>query len=278
MVYQVQYRHNPFEVVKMNLTPIALSILISACAIAPAFAGSAPAAPAAAVVAPAVVVSSPATDAEAKSARVGFEKNTKAKSTSSAATPIPGLYEIIVDGQAVYTDKTGRFLIQGNIIDTEASKNITEERLSMINRVDIKTLPLGDAMKVVHGTGARTLVAFEDANCGYCKKLAPELEKLQNVTIYIFPVGILGPDSLIKAQAIVCAQQPIKLWDDAMANRLGNYSVDASCKAASSIERNTKLFAAIGLRGTPGILFADGGRLPGYAAAETIEARLAATK
>ena len=100
--------------------------------------------------------------------------------------------------------------------------------------------------------------------------------KLTNVTIYTLPVGILGPNSMMKAQAIVCAKDPAKLWNDAMTDQIGSYSVEAGCKAVATVERNTKLMGAIGLRGTPAILFADGTHIPGFVGADVLETRLKA--
>lgn len=218
--------------------------------------------------------SSVTADKDAKAARAGFEKITKAKVGAASPSLIPGLYELVIDGQIVYADKTGRFMLQGNIIDLEQKKNVTESRLALLNKVDLKTLPLSEAIKVVRGNGSRTMVTFEDPNCGFCKRLAPELAKLTNVTIFTLPVGILGQDSQIKAQAIVCSKEPAKLWSEAMAGQLASYSVSAGCKAADSIDRNTKLMSSMGLRGTPAMLFTDGSRLPGFVAADAIEAKL----
>ena len=48
-------------------------------------------------------------------------------------SPMPGLYEIRVNGTEIfYTDAEGNFLIQGNLIDTKQRRNLTEERIDKL--------------------------------------------------------------------------------------------------------------------------------------------------
>ena len=50
--------------------------------------------------------------------------NVKVKSVSVA--PVPGLYEVLVGNEIFYTDASGKYLIQGEIIELASGKNITE--------------------------------------------------------------------------------------------------------------------------------------------------------
>ena len=58
------------------------------------------------------------------------------------------------------------------------------------------------------GSGKRRLAVFGDPNCGYCKRLERDLVALKDVTIYTVVYPVLGPDSLDKPRAIVCAPNP----------------------------------------------------------------------
>ena len=52
-------------------------------------------------------------------------------------TPMPGLFEVRVDGTDIYyTDASGHFLLQGQLIDTRNQRNLTEERLQKIMAID----------------------------------------------------------------------------------------------------------------------------------------------
>src|SRR6185295_9570132 len=43
-------------------------------------------------------------------------------------TPIPGLYELRVGTDLLYTDEQGQYVIQGSVIDTKTRTNLTEAR------------------------------------------------------------------------------------------------------------------------------------------------------
>ncbi|MCP5282404.1 MAG: DsbC family protein, partial [Rhodoferax sp.] len=61
-------------------------------------------------------------------------------------TPINGLYEIRVNGTDIlYTDAEGNYLIQGNLIDTRARRNLTEERVEKLSAIAFDSLPVKDA-------------------------------------------------------------------------------------------------------------------------------------
>ena len=102
------------------------------------------------------------------------------------STPMTGLYEVRVGTDLFYTDAKGSYLIQGELIDTKAKRNLTEDRMNQLTAVDFKQLPLKDAITIVHGKGERKMAIFEDPNCGYCKRFEKDLQSVDNVTIYLF--------------------------------------------------------------------------------------------
>jgi len=69
-----------------------------------------------------------------------------------------------------------------------------------------------DAIVWKNGTGARKLVVFSDPNCGYCKRLEVDLQKLKNVTVYTFLIPVLGPESGEKSKNIWCSKDQAKAW------------------------------------------------------------------
>ena len=176
-------------------------------------------------------------------------------------TPMTGLFEIRVDGNEIYyTDTTGNFLLQGQLIDTRTQRNLTDERLQKITSIDFKTLPIKDAITIVRGNGERKLAVFEDPNCGYCKRFERDLAKLDNITVYLFLYPILGKDSQDKSKAIWCAKEPAKSWQDWMLHE--QTPVAATCDTAA-LKRNLDFGQKYKITGTPTSLFIDGTRLPG---------------
>ncbi|MCX7741738.1 MAG: DsbC family protein, partial [Tepidimonas sp.] len=64
-------------------------------------------------------------------------------------TPMPGLFEVRLGTDLLYTDAQGNYLIQGVLIDTRARVNLTEERLDKLTAIAFDELPLKDAFTVV---------------------------------------------------------------------------------------------------------------------------------
>lgn len=188
-------------------------------------------------------------------------------------TPMNGLYEIRVnESDILYTDAEGNFLLQGNLIDTRAKRNLTEERIEKLSAIDFDALPLKDAFTQVRGNGKRKLAVFEDPNCGYCKRFEKDLQKVNDVTIYTFLIPILSADSVEKSKNIWCAKDKSKAWLDWMVRE--QPAVKASCDT-SALERNLAFSKKYKITGTPTVFFANGTRVPGAISAQEIEKQLA---
>jgi thiol:disulfide interchange protein DsbC len=179
-------------------------------------------------------------------------------------TTYGNFYEAVLsNGDIVYVDPTGTFLISGSLIDIKAKKNVTAARLNELQRIDFSDLPLANAVKQVRGTGKRTLVTFEDPNCVFCKKLAKDLVNLKDTTIYTFMIPILAADSADKSKAIWCAQDRAKAWTDWMVDGKLPASV-GTCD--NPIAKNGDLAHKLHVNGTPTMFLVDGNRLGGYVA------------
>ena len=191
-------------------------------------------------------------------------------------TPMNGLYEIRVNGNEIfYTDADGGFLIQGSLIDARLKKNLTEERVEKLNVVAFDSLPLKDAFTIVRGNGKRKLAVFEDPNCGYCKRFERDMQKVSDVTIYMFLYPILSPDSTEKSKSVWCAKDKVKAWTDMMVR---DQSVAAGNCDSAALTRNIEFGKKHRVTGTPTLIFADGSRVPGAISAQQVEKLLAEAK
>ncbi len=191
-------------------------------------------------------------------------------------SPMPGLYEVRVNGHDIfYTDAEGNYLLQGNLIDTRQRRNLTEERVEKLSEIDFDSLPLKDAFTLVRGNGKRKLAVFEDPNCGYCKRFERDLQKVDNVTVYLFLYPILGNDSVEKSKNIWCAKERARAWNDWMLR--DKPITDASCDTAA-IVRNVEFGRKHRITGTPTLVLADGTRVPGAVTAQQLEKFLSDVK
>jgi thiol:disulfide interchange protein DsbC len=199
--------------------------------------------------------------------------NAKVRSVSPA--PVSGLYEVLVGNDIFYTDSTGKYLIQGEIIELATGKNITEQRQSDLNRIKWSDLSQANAIKTVRGNGSRQLAVFSDPNCGYCKRLEKSLQQLDNVTIYTYLIPILSPDSAQKSKQIWCSADPYKSYIDWMINGIAP-SGKSDC--SNPLDKNMAFAKSYGITGTPTLFFTDGSRFPGAVQITDIEKKFSSLK
>ena len=191
-------------------------------------------------------------------------------------TPIPGVYELRLGTDVVYTDEQGNHLIQGSLIDTRTRINLTDVRVNKLSAIDFASLPLKDALVWKQGTGARRIAVFADPNCGYCKKFEAELQNVKDVTVYTFLMPILGGDSPEKSKNIWCAKDSTRAWRDWMLDGTAPARSMAACD--TPMQRNVALGRKHKVNGTPALVFEDGTRIPGALSAEQIEKQLIASR
>ncbi len=188
-------------------------------------------------------------------------------------TPMDGLYEVRINQSEIfYTDAGGNFIIQGNLIDTKARVDLTEQRVEKLTAIEFKDLPLKDAFTIVRGNGKRKVAVFEDPNCGYCKRFERDLAKVDNVTVHVFLYPILSQDSADKSRHIWCAKDKGKAFLDWMVRDVTPPA--ANCDA-SALVRNVEFGKKMRITGTPTLIFANGNRVPGAIPQERIEKLLA---
>ena len=167
-------------------------------------------------------------------------------------------------GQIIYTDEKLNYIIaEGVLVDAKTKKNITEERMAELTKIDFNSLPLDQAIKVVKGDGSRKLVIFSDVDCPYCKRLERnEMVNITDVTVYTFlyPIEQLHPDAANKSKLIWCAKDRVKAWDDWIMRDILPKTAGA-CDVP--LEKIGELARKLGVTSTPTLIFSDGKRMLG---------------
>ena len=190
-------------------------------------------------------------------------------------TPMPGLFEVRVGMDIYYTDPDGSYIIHGTLIDTKQQRNLTEERTEKLLTVPFESLPVKDAFVLVRGNGKRKIAVFEDPNCPYCKRFERDMQKINDVTVYMFLYPILGPDSGDKSRNMWCSKDRGAAWLDQMLRDKASPSTTCDTTA---IARNLEFGRKYKISGTPTMILADGRRVPGALPAAEIEKLLAEAK
>ena len=101
------------------------------------------------------------------------------------------------------------------------------------------------------------------------------MQKVDNVTFYMFLYPILGPDSVTKSNNLWCAKDKAKAWQDYMVR---DQAVVAATCDTTAIARNVEFGKKFKITGTPTMFFVDGSRVPGAIDAAQVEKMLAAAK
>ena len=220
--------------------------------------------PVSAIVAAVLLLTSSLAIANEAALRKAFQKKFPDMTIESVArTPFAGLYEVVFDGQIIYTDEKMSFLMSGNLFDLRGTseRNLTRERRDQIAARELKKFQ-ANAIKRVKGDGRRVVYTFEDPNCGYCRKLQEELGRMTNITIYTFLLPILSPDSTEKSKSVWCAPDRAKAWDALMSGRATLPAAPQSC--STPLEENQSLAQRFNVRGTPAVYLANGRQVGGY--------------
>jgi thiol:disulfide interchange protein DsbC len=189
-------------------------------------------------------------------------------------SPINGILEVEVQGQIIYATSDARYVLLGNLLDTKNKVNLTQEKVEKIQTVKWSDLPTSNALLWQKGkfNPKRQIAIFADPNCGFCKKMEQELQKLENITVHTFLVPILSPDSLTKAVDIWCQPKNTEVWRDWMLNHKTPPPAMSNCK--NPVQGNAELARKLGINGTPAIIFMDGSRNNGLITADELSSKI----
>jgi thiol:disulfide interchange protein DsbC len=194
-----------------------------------------------------------------------------------SASPLEGMYQVMVGSNVAYVTADGRFFIQGEIYDLESLENVTENtrasaRVGLLGSVDSSEMIV---FRPASGDVKHTVTIFTDIDCGYCRQFHREIEQVNALGIevhYLFyPRTGPNTESWEKADKVWCANDRNAALTRA---KLGGSVPDNQC-AETPISAHFTLGQRVGVRGTPAI-FAEngeliGGYLPPNALAERLE-------
>lgn len=191
--------------------------------------------------------------------KVFAEKLPEAKIIAVRKLPYGGLYEVAVqrqDGFAVYySDASAQLILVGNLIETRTDRDLTEERLRVLARIDWNRLPFQWAITTKRGDGRRKIAIFSDPNCPFCRKFEKDLAGIDNITVHIFMWAVIKPESVRQTKSVWCSRDRAKTWNDLM---LRNIEPTAPTDCENPIEELIALGKRLGGTSTPTWFLPDG--------------------
>ncbi|MGA9422518.1 MAG: DsbC family protein [Rhodanobacteraceae bacterium] len=187
----------------------------------------------------------------------------KARIDAVEESPLPGFRQALVGDQLIYVSDDGRFLLQGTLYDTTSKRDLTGARLAIEQKSKVDAVPKSKRIVFAPGKPKYKVTVFTDLDCGYCRKLhsqiAEYLRRGIEVDYLFFPRTGIGSPSYDKAVSVWCAKDRKAAFTAAKA---GHDPVSAKCP--NPVAEEFRLGVAVGVRGTPTILAADGTKIGGY--------------
>lgn len=101
---------------------------------------------------------------EAAALLTGFGQNIKVLGIRTS--PFKAVWEVDIEAdgkkELLYIDLTKKFIFAGSLLDAKERKNLTQERLSELNKVDVSKIPLSDALVLGDKNARNRLIVFDD--------------------------------------------------------------------------------------------------------------------
>ncbi|HEX2720183.1 MAG TPA: DsbC family protein, partial [Candidatus Deferrimicrobium sp.] len=180
-----------------------------------------------------------------------------------APGPFPGVWEVdVVQGgktYPLYLDYSLKYLFNGQFIRLSDMANLTGLRYQDLNRVDVASIPVQDAIRIGSKAAKKTVIVLSDPTCHFCIKLHGEMKKAvakdADVAFLVMPYPRNRNDkaTYLKCQAVVCSKSE-KLLDDAFA---GKEIPEAACKTGA-VDETIRLAERLKIEGTPTMILPDG--------------------
>ena len=193
-------------------------------------------------------------------------------------SPLPGMYEVILDSDVVYVSRDGMYLIQGDVIDLRERRNLTERRRAqarsdILAAIDPETMivfsPAPEDVK-------HTVSVFTDIDCAFCRQLHREMDEVNALGIAVRYLSYprTGPDteSWSKADKVWCDADRQTAFTDAI---LVDTVPEGACDA-TPVASHYDIGKKVGVRGTPTVLNGDGVQLGGYLTPDELLGKLEA--
>ena len=182
---------------------------------------------------------------------------------SVAASPIPGLYEVMVGSQIVYVTGDGRYFVDGRIVDLKTREDLTEPRLASVRKAAVNAVPEKDMVIFAPAKYDHTITVFTDIDCPYCAKMHSQIGQYEaegiRVRYLFFPRAGARSSSYDEAVSVWCSDDRNQALTDAKA---GKKIPTKTCD--NPVDEHMAVARKVGINGTPAIMLETGDMIPGY--------------
>lgn len=186
-----------------------------------------------------------------------------ARIDSVQATPVEGLYQVIIGSDVIYMTRDGNYVFKGDLLDINNRSNLTENvransRVKILDSIDKK-----DYIEFAAKDPEDAIYVFTDVDCGYCRKLHRDVPELNargvSVRYLAYPRAGVNSAAAHVMSAVWCADDRQKALTAAK-----NDQPVESKPCDDPVAKDYALGQSLGVRGTPAIYLQNGKMLPGY--------------
>ncbi len=190
------------------------------------------------------------------------------------ASPIDGWYMIQKGSTVAYITEDGRYLLQGDLIDLDNEINLTEASRSQSRRELMASVIADNSITFSPAETKYSVSVFTDVECTYCRRLHSQIDEYLahgiEVRYLLYPRNGPASRSWNTSEEVWCATDRRNALTMAKLDR----KFESSSCDASIIQDNYVLGKAVGLSGTPAIVFDNGTLIGGYLPPDALRERL----
>lgn len=177
-------------------------------------------------------------------------------------SPIAGLSEVKMGNNFAYVDGSGRYFLFGHLFDMDTRVDLTQASIdAAAPKMSWTELPKSDAIVYGSDTAKWRVAVFSDPDCPFCRRIEPELQKLEakgvQVWVFPYPIAQLHPNASQVSKQIWCSADKHKAWRDYVINRKP-VTASGDCKEAVAVDRNVALAERFSIVATPTLIAGDG--------------------
>ena len=189
-------------------------------------------------------------------------------------SPVDGWYSIQQGSIVAYISNTGRYLLQGDLIDLDNNVNVSELARTDSRRQLMSTIKDEDVILFSPADLKYSISIFTDIECTYCRRLHGQIDEYLahgiEVRYLMYPRN--GPTSRAwsTAEEVWCSSDRNSALTAAKSDRK---FASTDCDA-SAVQEHYAMGREIGLSGTPAIVLEDGTLISGYVPPDQLKAQL----
>jgi thiol:disulfide interchange protein DsbC len=196
---------------------------------------------------------------------------------------LPGFWTVDAEkgGQKfpIFIDFSKSYILAGSIIKLATGEDLTQQRMDKLNngkpavasqspaarKVDIKSIPVDDAILLGKADAKSKVIVFTDPECPYCKKVHVEMQEVvkadPNIAFLIKLMPLKShPNAYGLSKAILCSTNPLAVLDAYFAGA----PVAPSACPTTKVDETLATAARLGITSTPTLVMPDGTIMPGY--------------